>query len=106
MVPGDGGEKIVSREETPVDVNAKSGMRVAYPALNQNGNPPPVASVAPSAPPPAAAANGTLSNGEPRKIKTLSVKGDPAENGGVPVAAAPPAAAAKPAAAARTTAPR
>src|SRR4029077_6086951 len=39
MVPGDGGEKIVSREETPVDVNAKSGMRVAYPALHQNGNP-------------------------------------------------------------------
>jgi hypothetical protein len=104
MVPGDGGEKIVSREETPVDVNAKSGMRVAYPALNQNGNPPPVASVAPSAPPPVAAANGTLSNGEPRKIKTLSVKGDPAENGGVPVAAAPPAAAAKPAPAARTAA--
>jgi len=104
MVPADGGEKIVSREETPVDVNAKSGMRVAYPALNQNCNPPPVASVAPSAPPPAAAANGTLSNGEPRKIKTLSVKGDPAENGGAPVAVAPPAAAAKPAPAARTAA--
>jgi hypothetical protein len=105
MVPGDGGEKIVSREEAPVDVNAKSGMRVAYPALNQNGNPPPVASVTPSAPLPASAANGTMPNAEPRKVKTLSVKGDPAENGGVPAAAAPPAAAAKPAPAARTAAP-
>ncbi len=103
MAPGDGGEKIVSREETPVDVNAKSGMRVAYPPLNQNGNPPPVASVTPSAPPPATAANGTMPNAEPRKVKTLSVKGDAAENGGVPAAAAPPAAAAaKPATAART----
>jgi hypothetical protein len=103
MAPGDGGEKIVSREEVPVDVNAKSGMRVAYPALNQNGNPPPVASVAPAAPPPATPANnGTMPNAEPRKVKIISVKGDPAENGGVPVTAAPPAAAAKPAPAART----
>jgi SPOR domain len=102
MVPGDGGEKIVSREETPVDVNAKSGPRVVFPPLNQNGNPPPVASVTPSAPPPATAANGTMPNSEPRKVKIISVKGDPAENGGVPVGAAPPAAAAKSAPAART----
>ena len=27
MLPGDGGEKLVSREETPVDVNSKSGGR-------------------------------------------------------------------------------
>jgi hypothetical protein len=107
MTPGDGGEKIVSREETPVDVNAKSGMRVAYPPLNQNGNPPPVASVTTAAPPPATIANGTMPNGEPRKVKTLSVKGDPAENGGVPAGVAPPAtAAAKPAPAARAAAPR
>src|SRR5436190_1468330 len=73
MVPGDGGEKIVSREETPVDVNSKSGPRVVFPPLNQNGSPPPVASVATAAPPPpTTAANGTMSNGEPRKIKTLS----------------------------------
>jgi hypothetical protein len=100
MVPGDGTEKLVSREETPVDVNAKNGgPRVAYPALNQNGSPPPVASVVPSAPPPATGANGTLPNNEPRKIKTLAVKGDAADNGGVPVGT--PAAAAKPAASAK-----
>ena len=46
MLPGDGGEKLVSREETPVDVNARSGgPRVVFPPLNQNGSPPPVASV-------------------------------------------------------------
>ncbi len=103
MLPGDGGEKIVSREEAPVDVNSKSGPRVVFPPLNQNGSPPPVASVSPAGPPPATVANGTMPNSEPRKIKTLAVKGDAAENGGVPAGATAPVA--KPAAAARTTAP-
>jgi hypothetical protein len=102
MVPGDGGEKIVSREETPVDVNSKAGPRVVFPPLNQNGNPPAVSSVLPAAAPPATSANGTLPNNEPRKIKTLAVKGD-ADNGGVPAGVAAPAA--KPAPAARTVAP-
>ena len=101
MVTGDGGEKIVSREEAPVDVNSKSGPRVVFPPLNQNGNPPPVSSVATAAPPPATASNGTLPNNEPRKIKTLAVKGD-ADNGGVPAGVAAPA---KPAPGARTAAP-
>jgi hypothetical protein len=103
MVPGDGGEKLVSREETPVDVNSRSGgPRVVFPPLNQNGSPPPVASVSPGAPPPATAANGTMPNSEPRKIRTLTVKGDAAENGGAPAAVAAPVA--KPAPAPRTAA--
>ena len=102
MLPGDGGEKIVSREETPVDVNAKSGPRVVFPPLNQNGSPPPVASVTTAGPPPVSAANGTMSNSEPRKVRTLAVKGDAVDNGGVPAGAAAPA---KPAPAARTAAP-
>ena len=92
MLPGDGGEKLVSREETPVDVNSRSGgPRVVFPPLNQNANPPPASSVSPSAPMPAAA-TGTMPNNEPRRIKTLAVKGDAAENGGVPAGAgaAPP----------------
>jgi hypothetical protein len=91
MLPGDGGEKLVSREETPVDVNSRSGgPRVVFPPLNQNANPPPAASVSPSAPM-ATAANGTMPNNEPRRIKTLAVKGDAADNGGVPAGAnAPP----------------
>lgn len=93
MLPGDGGEKLVSREETPLDVNSRAGgPRVVFPPLNQNNSPPPVASVSPGAPPPATAANGTMPNNEPRKIKTLAVKGDAAENGGAPAGAAPPAA--------------
>jgi len=90
MLPGDGGEKLVSREETPVDVNSRSGApRVVFPPLNQNANPPPAASVSPSAPM-AAAANGTMPNNEPRRIRTLAVKGDAAENGGIPAGASAP----------------
>lgn len=101
MLPGDGSEKIVSREEAPVDVNSRSGPRVVFPPLNQNGSPPPVASVTTAGPAPTSAANGTLPSSEPRKIKTLAVKGDATENGGVPAGAAAPA---KPAPAARTAA--
>jgi SPOR domain len=102
MTPGDGAEKIVPREEAPVDVNAKSGPRVVFPPLNQNGNPPPAASVAPGAvPPPATAANGTLPSSEPRKIKTFSVRGDQPDGSAVPVGTPPPA---KPAPAARAAA--
>jgi hypothetical protein len=57
-----------------------------------------VASVAPGLPP-ANASNGTLPNNEPRKIKTLAVRGDQPDGAATPVGAPPPA---KPAA--RTTA--
>jgi len=96
MPAGDGAEKIVPREETPVDINARAGggPRVVFPPLNPNGNPPSVASVAPSNVPVASAgpvpSNGTLPNNEPRKIKTFSVRGDQADGAGAPVAAAPP----------------
>ena len=92
MPPGDGGEKLVSREEAPVDVNSRSGASlVVFPPLNQNSSPPPVASVSPTGPALATAANGTIPNNEPRKIKALTVKGDAAENDGIPVGAAAPA---------------
>ena len=92
MVTGDGSEKIVPREEAPVDVNAKAaGPRVVFPALNQNANPPPVASVSPSnVPPPSAGpipSNGTMPNSAPRSIKTVAVKGD--QNDAAPQGAAP-----------------
>jgi hypothetical protein len=89
MLSSDGGEKLVSREETPVDVNSRSGgPRVVFPPLNQNANPPPASSVSPSAPMPAA--TGTMPNNEPRRIKTLAVKGDAADNGGIPAGASAP----------------
>ncbi|MEY9752788.1 SPOR domain-containing protein [Bradyrhizobium yuanmingense] len=99
MVSGDGTEKIVPREEAPVDVNAKAGgPRVVFPPLNQNANPPSVASVSPSTVPPPSAgpspSNGTLPNNSPRAIRTVAVKGDQTDS------AVPQSAAAKPASAA------
>jgi SPOR domain len=102
MATGDGAEKIVPREEAPVDVNAKSGPRVVFPPLNQNSNPPPAASLTPNALSPGSAANGTLPNNEPRKIKTVAVRSEQPDGVAAPVGAQPPSA--KPAPAGRTTA--
>jgi hypothetical protein len=102
MAANDGTEKIVPREEAPVDVNARAAPRVVFPPLNQNGNPPSAASVAPNQPL-ASSGNGTLPNNEPRKIKTLSVHGDQPDGAAVPVTSAP-ASAARQAPAMRTTA--
>lgn len=108
MVSSDGSEKIVPREEAPVDVNAKAGgPRVVFPPLNQNANPPPVASVSPSNIPPSSAgpipSNGTLPNNAPRPIRTVAVKGDQTDSTApqtaVPSAAAKPATGPKPIAA-------
>jgi SPOR domain len=108
LAAGDGTEKIVPREEAPVDVNARSaaqsGPRVVFPPLNQNANPPSAASVAPGALPPAGASNGTLPNNEPHRIKTFSVRGDQPD-GGVAAAAAVQPPATKPAPAARVALP-
>jgi hypothetical protein len=103
MAAGDGTEKIVPREEAPVDVNAKSGPRVVFPPLNQNANPPSAASVAPAGSTLASAGNGILPNNEPRKIRTLTVHGDQPDGAATPVTSAPPSPA-KPAPAVRTTA--
>jgi SPOR domain len=104
----DGSEKIVPREEAPVDINTRAiGPRVVFPPLNQNGNPPSPASVSPSAGPSGAPvvvpSSGMLANNEPRKVKTLSVRGGDQPDGtaapaGAMPAPAPPksAAAAKP----------
>jgi sporulation related protein len=100
LASGDGTERIVPREEAPVDVNAKAGPRVVFPPLNPNASPPSVASVAPGLPP-ANAGNGTLPSNEPRKIRTLAVRGDQPDGAATPVGVPPPA---KPTPAPRTTA--
>jgi hypothetical protein len=91
MATGEGMEKIVPREEAPVDVNARTGPRVVFPPLNPNSNPPPAASVGPAGLLPAGASNGTLPSSEPRRIKTLAIRGDQADAAAVPVNAPPPA---------------
>jgi hypothetical protein len=105
LAAGDGTEKIVPREEAPVDVNAntRAGPRMVFPPLNQNANPPSPASVAPSALPPSNTANGTMPNNQPRPIKTFTVRGDQADTG-TPAAVAQSSAVAKPAPAAHTPA--
>ncbi len=105
LAAGDGTEKIVPREEAPVDVKAQPAPRMVFPPLNQNANPPTVASVTPSGPPPVNAGNGTMPNNEPRRIRTLSVRGDQPDGAAVP-ATTPQPSAAKSAAAARAAAPR
>ena len=98
-----GGERLVSREETPVDPRdpSKAGPRVVFPPLNANGNPPSTASVSPAGR--TMAAPQTAPGDEPRKIKTFTVKGDQTDANGVPVGKpasrpAAPATAAKPSA--------
>jgi SPOR domain len=96
-----GSEKMVSREETPVDVNTRSvGPRVVFPPLTQGNNPqaPPPNNVASNDPPPmtappinAAASNsGTAAASEPRRIKTFSVRGDQTDAAATPAASPPP----------------
>lgn len=80
-------EKLVSREEQPVNVqdNTKAGPRVVFPPLNQNANPPPTASVAPAGKP--LSGNAALQGGdEPRKIRTFTVRGDQADAAATPAA--------------------
>jgi hypothetical protein len=103
MVSGDSNEKIVPREEAPVDLSARSGPRVVFPPVNPNPGPPSTASVTPGPSP--ASGNGTLSNNEPRKIRTFPVRGDQADAAATPVAPPPtPSATAKPATRASTSA--
>ena len=80
--------KVVTREEQPLDVAqaAKTAARVILPGPGINGAPveaaapvvaaaaPPAATVAPAAPPPAASTSPGL--GEPRKVRTVSIKPD------------------------------
>lgn len=69
-------EKLVSREEQPVNVqdNTKAGPRVVFPPLNVNANPPSTASVSPAGK--AMTGNASVQGDEPRKIRTFAVKGD------------------------------
>lgn len=72
------GERVVSREEQPVDVDARSGgPRVIFPPLTQNASPPSTSSVTPdSRPTGPGVANGTLNGDAPRAIKTLTIRPD------------------------------
>lgn len=80
---GQGGsapERVVSREEQPLDVNKNSGPRVVFPPLNQGGSataPAGAAGARVATAPPAPAAAGQSE--EPRRIRTLSIRPDQPE---------------------------
>lgn len=90
LASADGTEKIVPREENPVDVNANvsSNPRVVFPPPNLSQNPPTVAASVTQTPPPANVGNGLMPNSQPRRIKTLTVSGD--ETGAANAAAPAP----------------
>lgn len=95
-------ERVVSREEQPVDVNGKAQPRVVFPPLSQNTNPPNASSANTAVRPTGAGVgNGTVATGgeEPRKIRTLTIRPDqpdatasaaPAPTPQAPRASAPP----------------
>ncbi len=86
-----GSERIVSREEQPVDPNTvKTGPRVVFPPLTQNPNPNPGGVTAPVIPASRQAPGATatsLVGDEPRRVRTLAIRPDQADAG--PAAAAP-----------------
>ncbi|WP_328516520.1 SPOR domain-containing protein [Tardiphaga alba] len=86
-----GQERLVPREETPVnvqDATKAGGPRVVFPPLNQNNNPPTTASVSPANKP--MVANNAVNGDEPRRVRTLAVRGDQMDAAAVPAARAAP----------------
>lgn len=92
---GQSGERIVPREEQPVDVAAAaapSGPRVVFPPLTQQQSGPLPAKSTSSQP--AAQANASMSGGvmeEPKRIRTLSIRPDQADSQAAANADAAPA---------------
>ena len=87
-------ERVVSREEQPLDIDgaAKNSPRVVFPPLTPNPNPPTSASVTTTRQ--AGTGNGTINGEEPRKIKTLTIRPDQPDAAAAPsiasnIAAAP-----------------
>lgn len=73
-----GQERVLSREEQPIDINGRNAPRVVFPPLNQNPNPPQLAATTqavPAAPAQAAASNGALGD-EPKRVRTLAIRPD------------------------------
>jgi hypothetical protein len=86
-----GPEKVVSREEQPVDVSSASA-RVVFPPLNQANSPSrSLATATPVPPAPTASADGAngATSDEPRKIRTVPIRPD--QSGAAAQAKAAPA---------------
>ncbi len=84
-----GQERVLSREEQPIDINGRNAPRVVFPPLNQSGSPPVLAATTqtPSAGQQQVAANGALSD-EPKRVRTMTIRPDQPD--AVPAGSAPP----------------
>ncbi len=97
LTSGDGTEKLVPREEAPLDLSTQPGSpRVVLPPLNPDTNPPTASSMPPSTMPAsgmttasAAPGNGIWASTDPRPIKTITVRGDQPDGDALPVGGAP-----------------
>ena len=74
---GSGQERVVPREEQPLDINGRNPPRVVFPQPNVNANPPQLAATTQvtSSAPQAGASNGALGD-EPRRVRTLPIRPD------------------------------
>jgi hypothetical protein len=73
---GSGQERVLSREEQPIDINGRNAPRVVFPPTNVNPNPPALATTTQQAlPQQAVASNGALGD-EPRRVRTVPVRPD------------------------------
>ncbi len=70
---GSGQERVVPREEQPIDINGRNPPRVVFPPPNLNANPPQLAATTQVTPPApqAGASNGALGD-EPRRVRTYA----------------------------------
>jgi len=78
---GGGPERVVSREEQPVDVNAAAA-RPVFPSVGQTAAPPQQT---------ASASDDGSADAQPRKIRTVPIRGDQANAAPVAAKQAPPA---------------
>jgi hypothetical protein len=75
---GNGQERVLSREEQPIDVNGRNAPRVVFPPTNVNPNPPTLTATTQQVPPlqqQATASSGALAD-EPRRVRTVPVRPD------------------------------
>jgi hypothetical protein len=72
-----GQERVLSREEQPIDINGRNAPRVVFPPLNQNAGAPASVAAATQAAPTAQGGqpSGTLSD-EPKRVRTLAIRPD------------------------------
>lgn len=71
-----GQERVLSREEQPMDINGRNAPRVVFPPLNQNPGQPALATVTQTAPPAQQAQPSGALTDEPKRVRTMTIRPD------------------------------